>query len=439
MRIIHTGDLHLGRNFHEKDLVQDQRFMLDALRRILVECGAEVLLIAGDIYDRAIPPPEAIALFDSFLTQAKDASPGLVVVAIPGNHDSAARLSFAAGLLCRAGLHIRSRPEDVVDPIVVEKDGKRFCFWALPYLNPGAFSGPVDGASPQGDGSPDVGPSGPARPLPEKAAGGAQGELFKEVTPAVEGPAPAMGGHRSQAELFAEAMDRIQGRLDPGDRNILVAHCFATGGIASESERAFVGAAEEVSGECFEAFDYVALGHLHRRQAAGKRARYPGSPLAYSFAEAEASPEKGFLVIDLDGQGFVESFRPFAPLHRVTRLSGSFAELTTPGAFADFRDDYVEARLLDPKPVLDPADPLRVNFPNLLSVRQAAFDLDLAGGPEARAAAGAEARPRGGEDGAGAVMSDFRAFHEDMNLGPVEEGTAALFAVLLEEASHASD
>jgi exonuclease SbcD len=422
MRIIHAADLHLGRSLHERDLSADQAVMLDALLLALKDAKPALLLIAGDIYDRAIPQPEAMALFDSFLTRSAEASPGLTVVAIPGNHDSAARLSFGAGLLSRAGLHIRSRPEDAARPVIVEGDGERTAVWALPYLNPGAFST----AAEEGLSSLSTRAAAEAQgPAPRNAL---QGELFSGAEASGQGAAPAP---RGQAELFAEAMRRITPRLDRNSYNVLLAHCFAAGGGASESERGFVGGAEEVPLSSFDAFDYVALGHLHRRQAAGPRARYPGSPLAYSFAEGEASPEKGFLLIELSPGGFGETFLPVTPLHRVRRVSGSFAELCAAGAFPEFRGDYVEARLSDPLPVLDPADPLRANFPNLLSVRQAAFEL----APQTADSA----EPRGDSQGAGAVLEDFRAFHSQMYGAVPDAATEALFAELLEEASHEAD
>lgn len=418
MRIIHTADLHLGRSLHERDLLPDQEAMLASLLALLASREADLLLIAGDIYDRAIPQPEAIALFDSFLSSALAARPGLVIAAIPGNHDSASRLSFGAGLLSRAGLHIRVRPQDCAEPIRIEKGGEALCLWALPYLNPGAFA--VPGMEPGQDGAVAQPPA-------------AQGELFGPGGEAAPGlPAgPAGQGLRSQAELFSEAMRRIKPRLDPGSYNVLLAHCFAAGSSPSESERSFVGAAEEVSVSLFEGFDYVALGHLHRHQGAGPVARYPGSPLAYSFSEAEAQPDKGFLLVELGPGGRTEEFLPLVPLHRVVRISGSFSELSAPGAFPGHGQDYVEIRLTDSLPVLDPIDALKLNFPNLLSLRQAAFELE-APGPQAGAADGHGRRA----EGLPSVLEDFRAFHREMLREDPDPATEALFAELLAEAQH---
>ena len=399
MRIIHAADLHLGRSLHERSLLEDQAAMLESLLAAAVDRRADLLLIAGDIYDRAIPQPEAIGLFDAFLTRVSAAAPDLVVVAIPGNHDSAARLSFGAGFLRRSGFHLRTRAEEAVEPVIVERGGDRVAVWALPYLTPGSLFGRRAAAAEE-DGS--------------------------EVDPP--------SGLRTQAELFESAMDLIGPRLRTDARNVLLAHCFAAGGVSSESERAFVGGAEEVPARLFDDFDYVALGHLHRRQGCGEKARYPGSPIAYSFSEAEASPEKGFLLVELGEGGFREEPVLVKPLHRLSRIEGSFEELSRPGAFPGQRGDFVEARLTDAFPVLDPVDPLRANFPNLLSVRQAAFELSLSHNALSATPAG-----EGRREGPGVVLEDFRAFHAEMLSRPPDPEAEGLFLGLLEEAAHASD
>lgn len=377
MLLAHVADLHLGKVFHERDLLPDQAFMLDKLLEALGRRRPAALLVAGDVYDRSIPSPEAMALFDSFLSRAVDAVPGLAVVVIPGNHDSAGRLSFGAGLLERAGVHLRTRADDCARPVLVERGGERLAVWPVPFLTPASF-----GAA----------------------------------------------GLRSQAELFAEALGRIEPALLPGSANVLLAHCFAAGGAESESERVFVGTAERIDPELFGRFDYSALGHLHRFQVAGAKARYPGSTLAYSFGESEA--ERGFLFVEVRPGGFEAELEPFRPLRAVSRVEGPFALLTAPGAFAEKRDDYVEARLTDPVPVINPVDPLRSNFPNLLSVRQLAFETlaprrpEEGGGEEALFGARAD------------IAEDFRAFHREMKGEYPDESAANLFAALVEEARH---
>jgi exonuclease SbcD len=386
MLLIHAADLHLGKTLHERDISEDQEAMLAGLLAVLAERRPAALLLAGDLYDRSIPPPEAVRLFDSFLSRAASADPGLTIVAVPGNHDSAARLSFGTSLMSRSGVHIRTDPEDCADPVVVRRDGESAAIWPLPFLGPGAFD-------------------------------------------------DRSGAARSQAELFAEAMKRISlKRGEPGApwegaRNVLVAHCFAAGGAASESERAFVGQSEQIDAGAFGAFDYVALGHLHRFQKVGLAARYAGSPLAYSFAEGEE--RKGFVLVDLKKEGgFEAELLPFSPLRRMRMLEGPFSVLSSPGSFPDCREDFIEARLTDLQPVLNPADPLRAVFPNLLAVRQAAFEIIPPGPGREAAAAPAE--------GSRSVAEDFAAFHLEMKGEPPDEATAELFASLVKEAEHAS-
>ncbi|HET7839006.1 MAG TPA: exonuclease SbcCD subunit D [Rectinemataceae bacterium] len=385
MLLLHTADLHLGRTLHERELLEDQGWALEAMVRAIAERKPAALLIAGDIYDRSIPTPEAIGLFDSFLAKALAARPGLVVVAIPGNHDSAARMAFGAGLFRGAGVHFRTRPGDCDEPIVVEAAGERVILWALPFLGPGAFA--------------------------DSEAGGPDG-------------AAGMG---SQAELFAEGVGRIRARLEPGVCNVLVAHCFAAGGATSESERGFVGLAEQVDLGLLESFDYSALGHLHRMQRPTERSAYPGSPLAYSFGES--GQEKGFLLVEVGAGGSRTEFVPVKPLRRMQRIEGPFSELSAPGAHGEHREDFIEARLTDPLPVLNPADPLRANFPNLLSVRQAAFEL------QAPSTTAVEREERG----LGAAMEDYLAFSEDMRGSAPSPAELEVFSKLLAEAERAAD
>jgi exonuclease SbcD len=418
--LLHAADLHLGKTLHERDLSSDQEAMLDRLLELLAEKRPAALLLAGDLYDRSIPPPEAVRLFDSFLSRAAEADPGLTVVAIPGNHDSAARLSFGTQIMSRAGVHIRTDPEDCATPVMVERDGERIAIWPLPFLGAGAFDTDAPGAD-------DPGAAGS-----RTRAGQAELDFGAE---AGNGRAPT-GLLRGQAELFAEAMRRIRSSLASAAsqgvpaRNVLLAHCFAAGGAASESERAFVGLAEQVDSKAFDCFDYAALGHLHRFQEAGRKGRYAGSPLAYSFAEGNEA--KGFVLVDLKpGGGFDAELLPVKPLRAMRRIEGPFSVLSAPGAYAEYRDDFVEARLTDPDPVLNPADPLRANFPNLLSVRQAAFELASGASP----AGGTEPR---GEAGARSILEDFAAFHAEMRGEAPDEETARLFADLAQEAERAT-
>jgi exonuclease SbcD len=429
MLLLHAADLHLGKTLHERDIGEDQAAMLDRLLDYIEEKRPAALLLAGDLYDRSIPPPEAVRLFDSFLSRAAARSPDLVVVAIPGNHDSATRLSFGTQIMSRAGLHIRTAPEDCVRPVLVERGGERVAIWPLPFLNAGSFDarGGEDGEVTTSPNAPIAEPIATAAPSQGELDFGAQDQAE------LEGEAER-APLRGQAELFAEAVRRIRPRLLPDARNVLLAHCFATGGTSSESERGFLGQAEEVDSALFDCFDYAALGHLHRYQRAGAKGRYSGSPLAYSFGEGDVA--RGFVLVDLKSDGAVEAeLLPVLPLRAMRRIEGPFAELSAAGAYPEYRGDFVEARLTDAEPVLNPADPLRANFPNLLSVRQAAFELAAASGRET--APDDVAQRADSAKGPAAVLGEFARFYREMKGESPDEETTRLFAELLEEAARA--
>lgn len=436
MLILHTADLHLGKTIHERDLLEDQAFALDAIVEAAAKRRPAALLVAGDIYDRSIPTPEAIRLFDSFLNRVVEASPGIAIVVVPGNHDSAARLSFGASLLKRANVHFRTVAEDCIEPIVVERDGERMAIWALPFLGPGAFSGAEGTFFDEVSAEEEPGGTRAGTEAGAYAAVAGQGELaFDEVADSDREPLCVVP--RSQAELFSRAVRGMESCMralrDAASYNVLVAHCFAAGGRTAESERAFVGRSEQVDAALVEVFDYAALGHLHRAQAVGARGRYSGSPLAYSFAEGD--DDKGFLAVELSrGRADVELVR-ITPRRAMRRVEGPFSVLAAPGAFPEIGEDYVEARLTDAAPVLNPADPLRANFPNLLSVRQAAFELAaLGGGDSLHGMSEAPDSRLSCSGGAASVAADFAAFYAEMRGAAPDSDTAAIFDALLAEA-----
>lgn len=383
MTILHTSDLHIGKTLHERDLLPDQAHVLKQLGKAVCERDAAALVVSGDVYDRAIPSPEAVSLFGDFLARLKAARPDLAVVIIPGNHDSPARLGFGDALFRAANVHLRVRAEDVTEPIVLERGGERLCLWALPFLGPGAF------------------PDAP----------------------------------RSQAGQFEEAMRRVVPLLPSDCANALVCHAFAQGGQGSDSERSFLGTAELVDASLFDAFDYVALGHLHRPQKAGRTGRYAGSPLAYSFSEAGQA--KGFVLADVKRGSATVSIVPFEPLHPLSRLEGPYSSLLEAGASLREKDDYLEVLLTDPDPVLSPAETLRRVFPNLLSVRQRAFETRAEPSDE-----GAALSPRTQEgtarEGAQAALEDFVSFHRAVKGGEPDDAALALFRELLKEAVDAA-
>lgn len=362
MKLLHTGDLHLGKSLHESSLIEDQKHALDQLIKILAEDDYAALLIAGDVYDRTVPSAEAVSLFSSFLARVREDSPDLEICVIPGNHDSSQRLAFAASILSELRIHIARSPEDSFTPIIAAKNGEKLALFLLPFLAPGTLT--VERADSGGVPAVKDGFSGEldfSAPADSEAAERTRGDETILVT---------------QSALAAEASRRFTRAIAApglsGIPTVLVAHLFTLNGMSSESERVFLGTAEEVDPALFAGFSYVALGHLHRMQKITERMYYSGSPLAYAFDES--NDRKAFLKIEVDtrasGYPVTVTPLPIEPFRKVTRLSGSFTEFYSQNAFDAYAADYLEITLTDDALVTNPMNLLRPKFPWLLSLRQ---------------------------------------------------------------------
>ncbi len=418
MKFLHLADLHLGRSFHERSLLEDQKLILAQILDLYADDDYGAVVIAGDVYDRSIPTPEAVSLLGDFLATLRSRFPTRPVLMIPGNHDSAERLAYADTLLRELDIHIVSDPSLSTRPVMVEKDGEKCAFFLLPFLQAGALlgEGGSEGDREDGESGQQVQEELRERPLRSQAelAAAAAKLLDEERRAAVEGGATA---------------------------TILVAHLFGAGGKASESERLFVGTAEKVDLSPFENFDYLALGHLHRAQRVANNAWYAGSPLAYSFDEAGA--DKCVLSVGVgahglstaeDGQehdlfstsemgGAQVQRLPLKPLRRVTRLSGPFVHFYQGSGYEAYRNDYLEISLTDGAIVESPQALLRPRFPHLLSIRQ-----DW-GGKGVAAQEHRVARRGGGEN----ITEDFAAFMMDL-YGHRDEEKERLFSRYAKEA-----
>jgi DNA repair protein SbcD/Mre11 len=321
MRFVHTSDWHLGRIFHGVHLTDDQAFAIDRLVELLEKAQPDLLIVAGDIYDRSVPPVDAVKLLDDSLLRIVK---GLQIptVMIAGNHDGPERLSFASRLLDDNGLHLIGAC-NAIAPIIIEDQHGPVEIHGYPY----------------------------AEPADVRSAG--IDETVKSHNAALQ----ALVNH-SLTE-------------NNGSRKLALAHAFVTGGTVSDSERTLaVGGAAEVGRECFAPFNYTALGHLHRPQQAGEETvRYSGSLLKYSFSEE--TDEKGVLIGELDAEGNVSvEFEPITPRHDMRRISGEFEELLIPTGTSQAREDYLEITLTDRGPILDAMDRLRRTYPNLLNIRR---------------------------------------------------------------------
>ena len=301
MRILHTSDWHLGRHFHGQGMLAHQAAYVDHLIATIDAEAVDLVVVSGDIYDRALPPVDAVELADDAF--ARLAASRARVVMTSGNHDSARRLGFNSRLVDAAGFHLRTVADAVASPILVEDRHGPVAIYGIPYLEP---------------------------------------DLLRE---------PWRLPARSHHAAMTEAMSRIRADLAarPADtRSVVLAHAFVAGGQACDSERDIsVGGVSFVSASLFDGIDYVALGHLHGRHTITDTVRYSGSPLAYSFSEADHV--KGSWLVDLDAQGRVAAKFVEAPVpRRLARLTGTLDSLLTDTRHAGAEGAWVQATLTDP-------------------------------------------------------------------------------------------
>lgn len=381
MKLMHMADLHVGKRLGELPLIEDQRYILNEILKIADDEQPDAALIAGDIYDKAAPSAEAVSLFDDFLTELASRVPQVLLIS--GNHDSAERIAFGGRLLSAGGVHVSPVFGGDIQKVELADEYGPVCFWLLPFIKPVHV-----------------------RRFPDRF-----GEIASDdYTGALRAVITAAG-------------------IDPAVRNVLIGHQYVTGGERSESEERNIGGLDNVDSAVFEAFDYVALGHLHRAQRAGSdRIRYSGAPMAYSFGEA--SDRKFVLIAELgekDGPAFPEESmlaggesgslacrgdsehadreedmpagstqagqacqkaggnagnaegglcrlevrqRQVLPLREMRVLTGTFDELMT-GAFQESeekREAFVKAVLTDEEFIPDGIRRLRTAYPNILEV-----------------------------------------------------------------------
>lgn len=320
MRILHTSDWHLGRSFHREGMLDHQAAFVDHLLDVVESESVDVVVLAGDVYDRALPPVDAVAVADDAFARLAESRARVVITS--GNHDSAERLGFASRLIDAAGVHVRSRLSAVGQPVMISDARGEVAFYGIPYLDPGS-------------------------------------------TQVAWGLAERSHEAAMRAALTRVRADRA-GR-QPDLRTVVIAHAFVAGSAPSQSERDIaVGGVDRVPVDLFDGFDYVALGHLHRPQEVRERVRYSGSPLAYSFSES--ADLKGSLLIDLADPGSAPrtEFIP-APIPRpLGLLRGELEELLHDPAAAWAEDHWLQITLTDQLRPRDAMARLRVRFPHAL-------------------------------------------------------------------------
>lgn len=340
MRILHTSDWHLGRSFHGQGMLAHQAAFVDHLLEVVDSERVDLVLVAGDVYDRALPPVDAVALAEEALVRLAGSRARVVLTS--GNHDSHQRLGFASRLIDAAGVHVRTHARDVGTPVLLEDEHGPVAVHGLPYLDPDHLREPW-------------------------------------ALPA-----------RSHEAAMAEALRRVRADLDrrPGTRSVVMAHAFVAGGEPSDSERDIsVGGVQHVTAGLFDGFDYTALGHLHGRHRLAPALRYSGSPLAYSFSEA--THRKGSWLVELGARGFVDAEFVDAPVPRpLARLRGRLDDLLQDPRHRPSEQAWVQVVLTDPVRPAQAKLRLERRFPHLLSLGFEPDGAGPAGVPAARTGAG---------------------------------------------------
>jgi exonuclease SbcD len=339
MRFLHTSDWHLGRSLHRADLREAQSGFLDHLVETARSERVDAVLVAGDVYDRAIPPVDSVALYEDALARVR--ATGARVILISGNHDSARRLGVNSALIDAAGVHLRTRPVALADPVLLADEHGQVAVYGVPYLEP-------------------------ALGLPEFDAAGLDGA----------------GGPRTHAAVLAEATARI--RADAAargmTRTVVMAHAWVAGGAddeerrrdaerqRSESERDIsVGGIGHVPASLFDGFSYVALGHLHGRQTLAEHLRYSGSPLPYSFSEKDHKKGTWLVEVGIDGKTSAE-WVPAPVYRRLAVLRGRIDDLLTSREHGEHENDFLAVTLTDTARPEAAMDRLRARFPHILTL-----------------------------------------------------------------------
>lgn len=324
MKIFHTADWHLGKVVHGASMLDEQSYILQQFTQLIEEEKPDVIIIAGDLYDRVNPPAEAVHLLNDFLDEIV-LSLEIPVIAIAGNHDSPIRVHFGSKLMREKGFHIVGLLEEEIEAVIFHDESGEVHFHLVPFVDPSVVANTFNDES-----------------------------------------------IRTFDDAMRVIVDRINVKKDPNARHVLVSHYFVTPQgerkeNTSDSERVLsIGGIEYVNAEHFHGFDYVALGHLHRAHSVQEpHIRYAGSPLKYSISEE--GHQKGFTVVDLQADGKVEiSKRLFTPRRDMRTVEGTMEEILA----MDPSDDYIFIDLLNKTPVLSPMEKIRTVFPNVLHLNR---------------------------------------------------------------------
>lgn len=376
MKLIHMSDLHIGKRVNGFSMVEDQRYILGEILRLTKEEKPDAAVIAGDVYDKSVPPAEAVELLDDFLCGLAELTPHIFIIS--GNHDSPERLAFGSRLMTGSGIHMSPVFDGKVTPVTLSDSYGDVDVFMLPFIKPAHAR----------------------RAFPERE------EDIATYTDAVKA-----------------AIDNMD--IDDSRRNVLITHQFVTGAVRSDSEEMTIsaGGIDNVDADVMEAFDYVALGHIHGPQSMTQRIRYCGTPLKYSFSEAKH--EKSLTVAELREKGDLTiRTLPLVPLRDMAELRGSYSQLTDRSFYdgTSYRDDYVHITLTDEEDVPEALARLRVIYGNLMKL-----DYDNS---RTRNEARVEGAPQSAEK---QPLELFADFYEIQNGSPMSEEQRKLAGELIEE------
>jgi len=325
-KILHTSDWHIGRLFQSHSLLDDQVVVLNQIKEIAVSEQVDVLIVSGDIFDRAVAPAEAVDALDRFIADFIQ-TVKIPIVMISGNHDSEKRIRFGSGLMSAAGLHILGDITNVQEPVTITTATGEVDIYGIPFHDPVSVREKYDV---------DV---------------------------------------RSYDQAHTFLVEQVKTAVKPGRTSVLMSHCFVSGATECDSERRLsVGGSDDVSYEPMESFDYVALGHLHAPQSKGaEHIRYSGSPLKYSFSEHAQS--KSVTIVNFTEQGCEIHEISLKPVRDLRVIEGQLDDLIEQGLSDPNKEDFIFARLTDQEDLLEPMSRLRQSYPNTLQIERTQYSL----------------------------------------------------------------
>ena len=319
MKFIHLSDLHIGKRVNEYSMLEDQQYILKQIISIIDEKNPDAVIIAGDVYDKSIPPAEAVALFDDFLAEL--AKRNLYVFVISGNHDSPERIAFGGRLMQASKIYMSPVYNGRISPVTLEDEYGKINIWMLPFVKP------------------------------------VHVRKFNED---------------AEISTYTDAIRIAVGNLDviPEERNLMITHQFVTGAERTESEEISVGGTDNVDASVFEIFDYTALGHIHRPQnCKSEKIRYSGTPLKYSFSESKDIKSVTLVELKEKGNLSVDTVA-LTPKRDMVEIKGKYDEITLRDFYKNtsYQEDYVHITLTDEFDIPDAVGKLRTVYHNLMKL-----------------------------------------------------------------------